>query len=165
MHVDQYVTQVQTQLGAAAALGDDRTRAIADALATAAGPAIRLALLAAATALADESTAALLDAPGAPAVSVRLDDHDLRIEVRTSQPNEPDGHPAAANTEDSDNTARISLRLPDLLKAEIEAAARQDGVSVNTWIVRAIAAVLSGSGWGGKRAAGHSHRITGWING
>jgi hypothetical protein len=165
MHVEQYVTQVQSQLGAAAALGDDRTRATADALATAAGPAIRLALLASATALADEVTAALLDAPGAPALWVRLDDDDLRVDVRASEPGEPHSHAAAANAEDSENTARISLRLPDPLKVQIETAARQEGVSVNTWIVRAVSAVLTGSRWGGKRAAGHNHRVTGWING
>ncbi len=165
MHVEEYVTQVQAQLGAAAALGDDRTRATADALATAAGPAIRLALLAATTAMADEATAALLDLPGAPAVSVRLDDDDLRVDVRSSEPREPDGPMVAGPAEDSENTARISLRLPDPLKMQIEMEARHDGVSVNTWIVRAVTSVLSGSKSGSRWAGGHSHRVTGWING
>ena len=45
MQLDGYVRDVAQQLTAAAALGDDRVREIATALATAAGPAVRLAIL------------------------------------------------------------------------------------------------------------------------
>ena len=166
MHVEPYVNQVQTQLAAAAALGDERTPATAEALAAAAGPAIRLALLSAATSLADEVTVALLDSPGAPAVAISLDGDDVRVDLRVSEPGEVAGEPAAAIApEDAENTARISLRLPDTLKARIETAARQDSISVNTWIVRAASSVLSGSGSNSKRSPGHGHRLTGWING
>jgi hypothetical protein len=165
MQFDHYVSQVQSQLAAAAALGDERTRAAAEALATAAGPAIRLALLGAATVLADEITAALLDAPGAPAVSVRLDGDDLRTEIRVSEPTDPAGEASATNADDAESTARISLRLPDTLKVQIETAARHDGVSINTWIVRAASSALSGGRWSKPRATGGGQRITGWING
>lgn len=37
-----------------------------------------------------------------------------------------------------DQTARISLRLPEPLKAQIEQAAAREGVSANTWIARAL---------------------------
>ena len=40
-------------------------------------------------------------------------------------------------------TARITLRLPDSLKGSLEAAAAQDGVSLNTWIVKALARGLT----------------------
>jgi predicted HicB family RNase H-like nuclease len=40
-------------------------------------------------------------------------------------------------------TARITLRLPDSLKGSLEAAAAREGVSVNTWIVKALARGLS----------------------
>ena len=43
----------------------------------------------------------------------------------------------AAAAEDG-HTARISLRLPEALKTAVEAAAAREGVSVNTWIVRAL---------------------------
>ena len=36
-------------------------------------------------------------------------------------------------------TARISLRLPESLKAAVEHAADREGVSTNAWLVRAIA--------------------------
>jgi hypothetical protein len=175
MQTERYVDQVQTQLAAAGALGDDSTRAIVEALVTAAGPAIRLALLAAGAALADEITAALLDTPGAPVMSVRLDGDDLRAEVRHSDPagaagdtaagDTAPGDTAAAGPDDAENTARISLRLPNALKVQVETAARQDGVSINTWIVRAASSALPGSGRGTRRASGHNHRVTGWING
>lgn len=40
--------------------------------------------------------------------------------------------------DEADASARITLRLSAQLKARIEAASSQDGVSVNTWIVRAL---------------------------
>ena len=35
-------------------------------------------------------------------------------------------------------SARITLRLSEALKTSVEAAAAREGVSVNTWIVRAL---------------------------
>jgi hypothetical protein len=171
MQLQHYVEQVQSHLVASATLGDEATRHIASALATAAEPAVRLAVLAAASAAADEITAALVDAPGSPAVSVRLDGDELRVEVRTAEvPEEP---APAAQPEDADASARISLRLSEALKADIEVAARAATVSVNTWLVRAAGAALAGppSGRGITRTeirtagAGGVHRITGWVNG
>jgi hypothetical protein len=174
MELDGYIAQVQSQLSAAASLGDDRTRETAQALATAAAPAIRLALLAAMSAVADEVTGALLDTPSAPAVSVRLDGDDLQVEVRTATP-----EPAApAPPEDGDSAARISLRLSETLKTDIEDAARRESISVNSWLVRAASTALSPS-WGpwgpglrggdprrqGGNRGNNSHHITGWING
>ncbi|HEY7008768.1 MAG TPA: hypothetical protein VH395_07505 [Jatrophihabitantaceae bacterium] len=166
MQLHPYVSQVQAQLAAAAALGDERTRATADALAAAAEPAMRLAVLAAVTAAADDITEALLDSPGAPSISVRIDGDELRVEVRTAEtvPDTPAG-------EDADASARISLRLSEALKSGIEAAARADTVSVNTWLVRAASGALArGTRLPGGRPVreargGSSHHITGWING
>jgi hypothetical protein len=161
MHLFPYTASVRAQLTAAAALGDESTRAIADALASAAEPAVRLAVLEAVSAAADEITAALLDAPGSPTVAVRLDSDDVRIEVRLAEPAAPPA--AAVALEEGDNDARISLRLPEALKGQIESAARTEGVSVNSWLVRAANAALSpGQSF---RAHGHGGRITGWING
>jgi uncharacterized protein (DUF1778 family) len=165
MQLDEYVTQVHDHMQAAAALGDERTRDVAATLATAAEPAVRLAVLAALTAAAEEITVALLDSPGSPSVSVRLDGDDVRIEVTAA------AQPVTVPADDGDATARISLRLSEALKAQVDAAADRDGVSVNTWLVRtAQAAVSRGSGGGGSWSSmqsGHtgSHRVTGWING
>ena len=156
-----YTTSVRTQLTAAAALGDDATKVVGDALATAAEPAVRLAILEAVSAAADEITEALLDAPGAPTVAVRLDHDELRVEVRFAPAAVP--APATVPVDEGDNDARISLRLPESLKGQIEGAARTEGVSVNSWLVRAANSALSpGQSF---RAHGHGGRITGWING
>ena len=159
MHLLPYTDSVRTQLTAAAALGDDTTKAIATALTAAAEPAVRLAVLEAVSAAADEITEALLDTPGSPVVAVRLDHDDLRVEVRLA----PGVEPAPAPTDDGDNDARISLRLPETLKSSIDAAARTDGVSVNTWLLRAANSALSPTrSYGARHGSG---RITGWING
>jgi uncharacterized protein (DUF1778 family) len=168
MQLHPYVSQVQAQLVAAAALGDDRTKQTAEALTAAAEPAMRLAVLGAVTAAADDITAALLDTPGAPAVSVRIDGDDLRVDVRAAEV--PADAPAP---DDADTSARISLRLSEALKSDIENAARTEAVSVNTWLVRAAARALTsvrgprgdtghGGGWDSR---GNTHHITGWING
>ena len=67
--------------------------------------------------------------------------------------------PAAEPGEDSG--ARITLRLPESLKAQVEAAAARDGVSVNSWIVSALA--RSASTEGTRRGTGPGRRrLTGY---
>ncbi len=171
MELDGYVRDVAQQLTAAAALGDDRVREIAAALATAAAPAVRLAILGALAAAADEITAALLDSPGSPAVAVHLDADDIRIAVSVPVPDSTE--PVPPRADDGDASARISLRLSESLKTDIDAAATRDGISVNTWLVRVATAALNGPGPGapfGRRGSGwdrgaNAHHVTGWING
>jgi hypothetical protein len=169
MELSQYVSQVQTQLAAAAALGDDVARVTADALIAMTEPAVRLALLGAVAAAANDITTGLLDWPGAPVVSVRIDGDDVRIEVRPSAPGQPGPEPPVTGLDEGDNAARISLRLPESLKSQIEHDARRHGASVNTWILRAAANGLPGSGARVQRPtgweAGTGHHVTGWING
>ena len=169
MQLDPHLSRVHEQLLAAAALGDQRTREIADALTTAAVPAVRLALLAAASEIADEITAALLDHPGSPVVSVRIDNDEVAVDVRAVAADKDAA--AQVRHDDGEANARISLRLSDALKAEIDGAAERNGVSVNTWLVRAAGDALRPSardaahgerGWG--RAADADH-VSGWING
>ncbi|HVU90760.1 MAG TPA: ribbon-helix-helix domain-containing protein [Jatrophihabitans sp.] len=173
MQLQHHVTQVSEHLANAAALGDDRTEEIAAALAAAATPAVRLALLRAVTEAADEITAALLDYPGSPAVTVHIDGEgdEVGLDVHATQPVE---EPAdAGRRDDGEPTARISLRLTDALKAEIDAAAEREGISVNTWLVRVAANAVRGTGTGFTfppganfaAARGNTQRVTGWING
>src|SRR5690242_9150510 len=135
MELQTYLAQVRTHLDAAAALGDERVREIAAALGAAAEASVQLVLVSALSAAADEITAALLDVPGVPAVTARLVSDaggtDVQFDVRSEQA------AAAPPPDDSDASARISLRLGEALKAEIEAAAKADATSVNTWLVRA----------------------------
>jgi hypothetical protein len=165
MQLDEQLAQVHDQLAAAAALGDDRTREIAAGLATAADPAVRLAVLNAVGRAAEEITAAMLDLPGSPAVIVRMDGDEIELTV---QPTDVTPAPEVLR-DDGDPSARISLRLSEALKSDVDAAAARDGVSVNTWLVRAATSAIAGGsrGGGGRRGNPHheNHRVTGWING
>ena len=176
MQLQPHLEQVQEQLRAAAALGDERTQQVADALATAALPAVRLAVLNALAGAADEVTAALLDFPGAPIVTVRLDGDEVSVDVHATTAAAVDAE--EPRRDDGEPTARISLRLTEALKSEIDAAAEQEGVSVNTWLVRAAGAALRpapfagfgpafpfNAGGGRGRGRGNQHHVSGWING
>jgi hypothetical protein len=69
------------------------------------------------------------------------------------------GEEAPAPAGDDGLSSRITLRLPDSLKASVERAAEAEGASVNTWIVRALQRAVSG---GGGRAVRSGKRITGF---
>jgi hypothetical protein len=186
MRLHDHITQVATQLDAAAALGDERTREIAHTLAVAATPAVRLALLAALSEACDEITAVLLDLPGSPTVAMRLDGDEAVVDVRLADT--PTEAEPPVSRDEGEATARISLRLTEALKSAIDTAAEQAGVSVNTWLVRAATNALNPNpfdalaafgrasggfgggpqrpGGGAQRHGGGGHqRITGWING
>jgi hypothetical protein len=173
MELDSYVGQVREQLVAAASLGDDRVREVANALAAAALPAVRLAILGALAAAADEITAALLDRPGSPTVAVHLDPGGAGdtggaggTDVRIAVTNDAAEESIPPRADEGDASARISLRLSETLKTEIDSAATSAGVSVNTWLVRAASAALGSmsNGPSGGRGASTQH-VTGWING
>src|SRR4051794_27549578 len=115
MHFDEYTQQVHEQLRAAAALGDERTQQVAAALATAAESAVRLAILAALSDAAAELTSALA-ATGGPAVTVALDGDEIRVDIVSAAL--PDEAPSPAD--EGEASARISLRLSEKLKSDVE---------------------------------------------
>ncbi len=63
---------------------------------------------------------------------------------------------AAAPVGEDAFSARITLRLPDGLKAGIEAAAAREGVSANSWIVSALGRAVE------PRRGRVGHRLTGF---
>ena len=139
MELGQYVNDLQRQLVDAAANGEEGTRATAERLAAGLDAATRLVLLDALSAAVGEITRDL--APGS--VDLRL--RGREVEFVVSQPTvETDGDevPVASVDLDDASTSRTTLRLPDALKARVDEAASADGLSVNTWLVRAIAAAL-----------------------
>lgn len=139
MELGQYVSDLQHQLVGAAENGDDATRSAAERLASGLDAATRLVLLDALSAAAGEITRDL--APGS--VDLRLRGRDVEFVV-TPPSAEPEGddHPVVAVELDDASTSRTTLRLPDALKARVDDAAAADGLSVNTWLVRAVAAAL-----------------------
>ena len=139
MELGEYVNDLKRQLVDAAENGTEDTRAVAERLAAGLDAATRLVLLDVLSAAVGEITRDL--APGS--VDMRL--RGREIEFVVTQPNtEPDTdeRPAATADLDDASTSRTTLRLPDALKVRVDEAAAADGLSVNTWLVRAVASAL-----------------------
>ncbi|MEO7121992.1 MAG: histidine kinase [Lacisediminihabitans sp.] len=139
MELGQYVSDLQRQLVSAADSGTEDTRAAAERLAVGLDAATRLVLLDVLSAAVGEITREL--APGS--VDLRLRGREVEFVVSQQvPPTETDeALPASVDLDDA-STSRTTLRLPDALKARVDEAATADGLSVNTWLVRAIAAAL-----------------------
>ncbi|BDZ44418.1 histidine kinase [Naasia aerilata] len=139
MELGQYVTDLQRQLVEAAENASEETRAAAERLAAGLDAATRLVLLDALSAAAGEITRDL--APGS--VDLRLRGRDVEFVVSApSTESEADERTVPIAELDDASTSRTTLRLPDALKARVDDAAAADGLSVNTWLVRAVAAAL-----------------------
>ena len=139
MELGPFVTDLQRQLADAAANGAEDTRAAAERVAAGLDAATRLVLLDALSAAVGEITRDL--APGS--VDLRLRGRDVEFVVTSPTPeSETDERPTVTVDLDDASTSRTTLRLPDALKARVDEAAAADGLSVNTWLVRAVAAAL-----------------------
>ena len=136
MELQQYVTDLQRQLADAAENGTDETRAVAERLAAGLDAATRLVLLDALSAAVGEITRELAPA----SVDLRLRGREVEFVV-SQQSAEADDELPAVDLDDT-SSSRTTLRLPDALKARVDEAAAADGLSVNTWLVRAVAAAL-----------------------
>ena len=135
MHMDitPYVEGLRRDLLAAAEAAGPEARDTAERLSYALDPAARLALMEAVSQAAAEITAEL----PAGSVEVRLAGRDLDFRVEVPQ--------AAATTdaepgdmEDEGSLARITLRIPESVKARAEEYAARSGASLNTWLVNLI---------------------------
>ena len=145
MDLDRYVSELQTQLAAAAENRNAAARAVAEQLSAALDAAARLMVLGVLSDVASEITREI--APGSVDVVLRGRDPHLvvvRPEASATDGAGPSMPEVAASAEPLDDTvsSRTTLRLPDRLKARVEQAASEEGVSVNSWFVRAIAAAL-----------------------
>ncbi|OBC14303.1 histidine kinase [Mycobacterium sp. 852013-50091_SCH5140682] len=160
MDLQPYVDAVRHELAVAAAAGGADAEALAQRLTAPLDSALRLALLEALSEAAEQITRDL--APGA--VHVRLNGRDPEFAVELPEPTESatPTAPSAADIPDDDagGTWRVTLRLPENLRAGVEAAARGEGISVNAWLVRSASAGLGGSA-GRTRSGGKS--FSGWV--
>lgn len=140
MELAPFVADLQRQLVDAADNGTDDTRAVAERLAAGLDAATRLVLLDALSAAVGEITRDL--APGS--VDLRLRGREVEFVVNHAATEaDSDDLPAASVDLDDASTSRTTLRLPDTLKVKVDEAAAADGLSVNTWLVRAVAAALA----------------------
>ena len=168
MELAPYVDRLRNELLVAADAGGKDARALAERLTAPLDSATRLVLLEALSAAADEITREL--APGS--VEVRLRGQNPSFVV-TLPPSEEAFEAATASrppvpairTEgDEGGTSRINLRLPDSLKLRAEEAAEREGLSVNAWLVRSVAAALEPDDRDSRLSSQRGRQsYTGWV--
>jgi hypothetical protein len=136
MELSPYLETLGRDLAAAAAAGGPEVTRAADLLAGALDASARLCLLEALSDAAAEITTKLDSA----SVEVRL--HGREADLVVTPAAEPVSAPPPPVTGDGGggDLARITLRLPEWLKQEVERAANLSGTSVNAWLVDAITA-------------------------
>lgn len=154
MELSPYVSALRENLTAAAAAGDEQTRAAARALAATIEPAARLAIMNALSDLAAEVTLAL----DGRVVEVRLSGQDVQVVVTGAPEDEPepvdDVPPSMADP--NGDISRITVRLLEELKTKAEQAASARGVSLNSFVAQAVQGALHdrgrrrGQDWGGR---------------
>jgi HicB family len=162
MDLTPYVENLRRELAVAADAGGEEARALAERLAAPLESAVRLMLLDALSAAADEITRDL--APGS--IEVRLRGGEPAFVVAPAPADEGAAPPVVPPEDDDGETARINLRVPGQLKAGVERAANREGLSVNAWLVRVVAAALARND-SGRRPPHRGGRIgesySGWV--
>ena len=150
MQLQRFVEALKADLSAVAELGDETTADAAGRLVISLQASVGLRLLDALS----EAVLELNERLPSGHVEVRLAGQDPELVYVSDEPEAPAG-PA-----DEAYTARITLRLPEALKASVELAAGREGVSVNTWIVRALSRTSTAA-----PAAQSGNRLTGYARG
>jgi hypothetical protein len=151
MQLEGHIQAIQQDLTAAAALGDDASAEAARRLTEALSSTLHLRLL-------DLLGEAALEIGGqldSARIEVRLAGREPELVVVSEEA--PD---AVQVTPGEELTGRISLRLPESLKSGIEAAAAQEGISTNAWLVRTVARVLDT-----RSVRRGRHRLQGYAQG
>ena len=133
MQLERFIDALEAELASLAAIGDEESQAAAARLSGALRSAAGLRFLDVLSEAALELSSQL---PGGH-VEVRLAGQEPSL-VYVESPEAP----ATPAVEDG-LSSRITLRLPEQLKGSIEAAAAREGVSVNAWLVRALARSVS----------------------
>jgi hypothetical protein len=167
MNLNPYTDTLREQLAIAAEAGGDEARALADRLTAPLESSARLVLLEALSAAADEITREM--APGSVEVRLRGGDPEFVVTPAPSDDALADMSVSTAlsvatiTDTDDGGTSRLNLRLPEGLKTRIEDAAKNEGLSLNAWLVRAAAAALTAEQRISQRPATGGERYTGWL--
>ncbi len=153
MQLSMTIEALRHDLGALTALGDEVTVQAGERIAGALGPVVTVRLL-------ELLGQAALEVSGQMShghAELRVGGDEVSLVVVT----DPE---AAGAPEDTDTSARITLRLPETLKSRIEDAAGREGVSANSWIIKALTRATAnwpsgGTVWSTGRTG---RRITGY---
>ena len=148
MNLTIVIEGLREDLQGIAELGDDRSAQIARRLGDALGSSLRLKVL-------DLLGQAALE------LSSKLPSGHVEVRLAGQEPElvfVDDAQPEAAGTSAEELSARITLRLPDSLKGAVERSAEREGISVNAWLIRAIARATESRPMhvSGKRLTGYA---------
>jgi len=149
MQTSWFTETLRSDLEAVGSMGSDKAMQVADRMITVALPLAKARMLEAMSMALTELSGAL----GIERIDLRVNGDDV-----TFVPAEATSEPRVADA--SAEQARFSLRLPDDLKVRIDAKASVEGISTNTWIVRALESAV---GRGGphsprnRRLSGYGH--------
>jgi hypothetical protein len=148
MQLDGYVQALREDLARVVAVGDESTaragELIAVALESSFGRRLQEALAEAALEL-----------------STQLEQGNVEVRVAGGEPQlvyVRDERPESTEAAEEALSARVTLRLPESLKARTEKAAAAQGVSVNTWLVQALSRLLEPR----PSLGGSRYRLTGY---
>jgi hypothetical protein len=129
METARFVEKLERDLASMAALGGEDIAQAAERLAHA---------------LRGSAGMRLVETLGEAALEISAQLPEGHVEVRLAGPDPELVYVGAEQTEtpaaaaEDGLTARITLRLPEGLKRELEADAAREGVSLNAWLVRAL---------------------------
>ena len=152
MHMDAYTETLRRTLVETSCLGDERTQEVAHSLTVALDPALRLVALQVLTDTADElnseldgvHVAVVMDGSTPHLLVTQADRFDEQDQGNVAGSECHTDTPARAVPEVPEGPeVRTTLRLPESLKQQIDAAARMQGRSVNAWLVEAARGALS----------------------
>ena len=136
MDLTPYLEALRADLTAAAAPGGPETAKAAELLGHSLEASARLALLEALSDAAAEITTRLRDA----SVEVRLRGREADLVVNHEVAGPAVQQPPAV---DGGDLTRLTLRMPEALKTHVEQTAAAEGISVNAWLVRAVAGAVN----------------------
>jgi hypothetical protein len=163
MQLSPIVDGISEDLRRAGAVGGDETRRVAEVLVASVESSVRLHLLDALHEAAHELSES---APGW-RVEVRLEGRDPVLSLVSEE-----GTAEATDRIDTDRLAgylddelaRLTLRLPEGLKGQVEGVASRHGASINSWIVQALAHALDQSTVQ-QASRRMPRRMTGYVRG
>jgi predicted HicB family RNase H-like nuclease len=148
MNIQGHIEALRADLAVTAGIADEQGQYVAEQLGRALEPALRMLLQDILAEAALELNAQLPSGQ----VELRLAGREVSLSYREAAAH--DQPPA-----DDEQAARITLRLPESLKTRAESAATGEGISLNTWLVRATAKALER----GRGRSGPGQRLTGYT--
>jgi hypothetical protein len=147
MDLSPYIESVRAGVVNAASLADEQTQHVAQRLGTAIGSSTRLALIEALSDAAGTISAEL--APSSVELRMIGQDPEFVVSLQTAEAEptllmpEPESTSEETAEAEDEPVARITLRLPQSVKARVDEVASSEGISTNAWLIRAVMDALS----------------------